>query len=320
MSLSKSRLMLAAAAILVAVVLAIVWQQRASEETTAENSSPPTTTSRTLTTPKSPSRALEKWKDLTNDQLTWQQRFNIARRIDTTASPEEIDHFYSLLDRQPTSGTEEAWWVTVNEIMEQLRKNGLGPERYTNALLTLIEDPAQHPVLRDYAIQHLTQWLVPATADESIPSEQNPEKISQSLQSIAALIPTAAQDGSTVAGTALMALVDASSRLPETTTTPIWNSLETFFSETIAGETTVPPHTRISVVQAAAILSREAHLPAIRSLATSEETAPSLRLSSIAALGYYAHPQDQAYLQSLSTTPHRYQQAARTALKRFAAN
>jgi hypothetical protein len=169
-------------------------------------------------------------------------------------------------------------------------------------------------MVRDYAIQHLAQWIAPAGGDIT-PGEENPGQARLALDAIAAAAADPALAGSTVSGTALMALLDASSRLPATATT--WDSLRPYLAEVITGQATAANHFRISAIQAVALRGDITQLPAIRDLATRDSTDPGLRLSSIAALGLYAAPADRPFLESLAIGTTKFRHAAQSALTRY---
>lgn len=334
MSFSKSKLLTAAflAAALVAAATLYIWKPDTPPSGVA------TASSETRANPRAmnrESKLLARWQPLTDDSLAWQARIEIARRIDSTLSETEAAHFLAILSRDPAPGREEDWWVVMNEIMEQMRKHGLGAGQYTEALSAIIKDPANHPVVRDYAVQHLAQWLAPAGPETAgtdsvlqnpsahqatLPGEKDPQLIADGLETIVTIIADQTVSDTTIPGTALMYLVDASSRLPEETTAPLWTRLDPFLNRTITGATPVPANLRISAIQAAAILNLRAHLPSVRAIASSDSGDPSVRLSSIASLGFYASPADENLLKRIAAGNTRYRFAAISALERITAN
>jgi hypothetical protein len=264
-------------------------------------------------------RMVSRWRPLLDDSLPKQVRLDIARGIDENLGPAEIAFLYQCLSHKPSPGNENAWWVVMNEIMEQMRKKGVGAGDYTAAMISIIRDPASHDVARDYAVQHLAQWIAPA-GGTTVPGETDARCIEDGLQAIASLINDPALSLTTIPGTALMALVDASSRLERGTTEAIWESLSPFFAAVITGQTPAEMPLRVSVLQAVAIQGDTRHLPAIRLLARDEKANPSLRLSSIASLGFYGEPADIAFLQSLANTDTPFRHAATAALARIPGN
>jgi hypothetical protein len=205
--------------------------------------------------------------------------------------------------------------VVLNEIMEQMRKHGAGAEHYAARLCRLIEDTSQPPTVRDYSIQHLAQWISPS--DPNSPGERSAESRSKALLTISQAIRSPLSAQSTVSGTGLMALADASSRLDPAETVRIWETLDRFMEETISGANGATLPVRVSAIHTSAVRGERRFLPIVRMLAADEATQPSLRLSSIAALGFFADPEDRTLLWSLSNSNTRFQYAARAALDRY---
>ena len=76
----------------------------------------------------------------------------------------------------------------------------------------------------------------------------------------------------------------------------------------------------ISAIQAAAIMGRTVHLPAIRNLATNAAANPSLRLTSIAALGLYGAEDSRVLLESIGREDGKFSYAAKSAINRLDQN
>ena len=199
--------------------------------------------------------------------------------------------------------------------MEQMRKKGVAADRLGPALTALVVDPTQLEVVRDYAIQHLSQWIAPPSVDT--PGEKSPQHISTALQAIAATVTDPSIAHTSIPGTALMVLTANNEYLFEELTAPIWQKLDPTLSAILKGETHGSLSTRTSIIQSVALRGSQTHLPLIRSFALDEDANPSLRLSSIAALGIYRSVEDRDYLQSIAGGSSRYRYAARTALKRL---
>ena len=67
--------------------------------------------------------------------------------------------------------------------------------------------------------------------------------------------------------------------------TPVIGALQPWFSSTVSGDNNASKITRISAINAIGMLRLQQHTPAIRQLAESDATDPSIRLNSIATLG-----------------------------------
>lgn len=257
-----------------------------------------------------------RWSKLTEDNLPTYQRLEIARQISDSLSQDDTAALFAAMDHRPHSGAEENWYLIFNEILEQMRRHGLGQDEYAAQLGGIISDSSRPEVIRDYAIQHLALWIAPGNSDQA-PHEKDPALIKQSLDHIATAIqsPTTAQ--TSIPGTALLALAGISSNLPAEMSAATWSSLTPYLQGVISGEANPHLSTRISAIQAVSITAQHSYLPAIRTIAASDTANPSIRLSSIASLGFYANPEDQAMLETLATQDTRYRYAAKAALKHF---
>ena len=256
-----------------------------------------------------------RWPKLTDHRLPLETRLNVARSIDRSLSAREYSELFALMRHQPKSGDESEWWVVLNEIMEQMRKHGAGAEQYTATLSAILADPSMPEVPRDYAAQHLAQWIAPANTES--PGEIDPARRQEALSLFGDIIADESLTHTAIPGTALMALTDAASRLAEEETTSIWEKLDPVLIELITGVRSAEMTLRVSAIQSAALRQSEQHLPGIRAFANNEKANPSLRLSSIAALGLYADPEDRETLTDLANSKTKFQYAAKAALERF---
>ncbi len=257
------------------------------------------------------------WENLVDDSVRWQIRVDRLRRLNKDALSEpDVETLYNLLDRRPSALHAEAWWVVVNEIMEQLRKQGVAPQRYTPALLTIIKDQTAPDVLRDYAIQHLSQWLTPRGADLGNFHEENPELIKEAAQAFTDLILDAGLAHTSIPGTTLSVLADMkTSGLSEETLAEVTDQLHPWLQSTLTEEVNSEKNTRISAINAIGVLQLKQHLPAIRELASPVQTSASVRLSSIATLGQLGEETDLPFLEKLAASQGKFRFAAQTARK-----
>lgn len=293
----------------------LAYWQKSNKETPAQAPATKAIT-RTPTLKQKPSLIPK----ITDTSIRWEVRVDLLRRLDSASlTTEEIDSLYTLLHHTPTPGQEENWWVTVNEIMEQMRKQAIGADRYTPAMLSIIRDPDAPEVLRDYAIQHLGQWVTPRGAAQGTPSETNPQLIQETATALGTIITDATLAHTSIPGTTLMVITDMKhGGVPESILTPVIDSLQPWFTSTISGNNSVSKITRISAINAISMLHLQQHAPAIRQLAESDTTDPSIRLNSIATLGSIGTPADDiTTLTAIATSETRYRHAAKAALKKL---
>jgi len=258
-----------------------------------------------------------RWQRMTDASLPREERMRIAFGIGPDTGERETEALFALLGHKAPQNDSNNWWLIANEIMERLRKNGIGAEVYSERLCAVIADPAADEVIRDYALQHLLQWLSPPL-DLEVPGERDERKRSESLKQVIAVITHPSMHQSGAAGTGLLALVDASGRLDKDVVDGIWNELDPFLAGLIGGKITADTSLRASAIQSAARMKRSGHLPEIRKLAATDGIEPSVRLSSIHALGQFADAADAAdreFLTRLSSNQSPFQYAARSALK-----
>lgn len=263
-----------------------------------------------------PKQDLVKWQPLLDDSLSAQERLALTDGIREGTTLEEVAFLFAALDHQPLAGTEEQWWVVMNEIMERLRKQGLGADQYSIRMEAVADDSKRPEVVRDYAIQHLLQWLSPANP-QVFPGESDPQQRKHSLQLVTRIIRDPSLRHSSIPGTALLALADASTRLPQGEVTPLWDELDSYLAPLCAGGSDASLALHVSAIQAAALMGRTAHLPAVRSLAMNVAADPSLRLTSIAALGLYGAESSRRFLESINRDGGSFSYAAKSAIDRL---
>lgn len=310
--MNKSTITIILATALLLGAAGLAWWNPTAPEAASELTGPTPKTAR----PSAQRASLKtppKWASLTNHTLSTDVRLDLARSIDTDLNSTEIDLLLASFTHTPPHHSREQWWLVLNEIMEQMRKKGVASDRLGPALTALVRDPSQPEVVRDYAVQHLSQWIAPPTPDT--PSETSPEAITAALQSIAATITDPSITHTSIPGTALMALTAVD--LPEDTIIPVWRKLDPSLSAILKGETYGSLATKTTIIQSAALRDSEIHLPLIQVFARDEQMNPSMRLSSIAALGIYRSETDRDYLTSMATGSTRYRYAAQSALKKL---
>jgi hypothetical protein len=254
---------------------------------------------------------------IADPSVRWEVRVDMLRSIEAgKLGPEEVDALYALLRHAPAAHQETGWWVVVNEIMEQMRVQAIGGNRFGEEMLAIVNDATAPEILRDYAVQHLGQWVSPRAEEPGQPSERDPRIVRETAESLARLVMASDTSRTSVPGTSLMVLVDMQGGgVPEKILNPVIESLNPWFAATLADRNGTGKITRISAISAIGMLHLTAHRPAIRNLATNETADPSLRLNSIAALGQIGEPGDIELLQTIAATDTRLRYAAQAALK-----
>lgn len=256
-----------------------------------------------------------KWHGVTDATRGTETRLNLARQISKDMRADDIDYLFKSLRHQPEAHNNENWWVVMNEIMEQMRRKGVASDRFANELISIVNDSTLSEVTRDYAVQHLMLWVAPSCGN--VPAESSPEVIAETLEVVSLSVTDPAIAHTSIPGTALMGLTVASSDLPPEVVAPIWEHLDPMMTRMLKGEINVPLSTRTTVIQSVAMRGSTKHLPLIQTMARNEKIDPSMRLSSIAALGVYRSELDRDYLVSLSQGNTRYRYAAKSALKKL---
>lgn len=263
-----------------------------------------------------------RFENLANTSVRWQVHVDKLRALDAaTLGEHDIDILYTLLDHTPPAGQEENWWVVVNEIMEQMRIQAIAPERYTPELLVILRNPAASEVLRDYAVQHLGQWVTPRGKDLGYPYEQDENLVKETAETFESLVQDPTLANSSIPGTTLLVLVDMKEGgVSQEIIVPVIERLDPWFAAVLSGQISTGPLTRISAISAIAMLRLVEHRPSIRALAQSEDIDPSLRLNTIAALGLIGDTSDFATLDAIADSDSRFRYAALAARKTLKKN
>lgn len=267
-------------------------------------------------------KSKKRFSHLTDNSIRWQVKVDQLRRLKSSKlSPADIDELYDLLQHEisPESDSNRAedWFVTVNEIMEQMSKQGIGKERLTNTLVSILENPSRHPVIRDYAVQHLSNWLSSTEAEH----EKNPVQVNLAILSLQKAVTDPENKLTSIPGTVLMSIVDMHQRSAhKEKIDTLFTDLHSQLSDIIDGKSDASLITRTSAISAVGIMQRSEFLPTIRALVDTgslgaSQTTGSLKLSSIGALGYLAEEQDLETLQTIANGNTKFKHAAQAALK-----
>lgn len=315
--MNRSSTFLTAALVLCAAGGVAYWQMT---EIGNESVTAPTRSNKDTFTPKAHRVDSESiYHKITDLSIRWEVRVDMLRRMEASnLKSEDVDALFTLLRYEPAAGQEQNWWVVVNEIMEQMRLQAIGSERYGKEMLAIMRDDTAPEILRDYAIQHLGQWVSPRGEQLGQPSEQNTEIIRETAETLASLVTDPNTAHTSISGTSLMVLIDMKGGgvSPEIIT-PVIESLKPWLAATLAGSNNTSKITRISAINAIGMLQLESFRPEIRNLATSESTDSSLRLNSIATLGQIGEASDMETLKTIAETDNRLQHAAQAALQKL---
>jgi hypothetical protein len=249
------------------------------------------------------------------DQLVAELRQLDAR----TLSEGDVNSLYAYLtDRSGAARTEE-WWYTLNEIMEQIRLQAIAPERIVPTFLSILLDPNEAEVPRDYALQHLAQWITPNPEGLDLPHEQDPERIREAIDGIIRVIPEPALGRSTIPGTGLTMLnLMQDAPFADQLLRPALGHLGAWIKRTVLGQN--PDASEIlrgEAIQTVGDFLLDEHAHYLRELAHDRRSSPDLRLRAIAALGDLGHPADRAPLLQLAKSPGPLRDAVISALGRL---
>ena len=304
----KPRTLIASLALFVLAGAVLLFQQQtnlksASAKVPAEKI-PPLTTSKPRLKPRpSPEISL-----ITDTGLHWEERIAAVRALPTQLGEASVDFLFAYLSA-PHDENEEDRYLVCNEIMEILRKRSLSPRLYNRQLCHLIATPSVDPVIRDYAAQHLAQWISGISPEAT---EPDPTQIPHAVETMldAATRPENAQ--LTLSGTIFQAMADAirngSEEMKSHRPAVIEKAMQ------VLADPTFSTTNRSSAMQAAAQLNAPELREKSLDLVQNPQSPGDLRLSAIAALGKVGNPSDKALLNILSEDP-AYHYAAAAALQ-----
>ncbi|GHC40170.1 HEAT repeat domain-containing protein [Roseibacillus persicicus] len=250
-------------------------------------------------------------RQLLRNELLLEEQIEAVRALPSDLSPEEFDSLFQII-KEPAPATVNAarWYTLQNEIMEVLRDSRFHWSQYPVEMAALMADRNVDPVVRDYSAQHLALYL----GDRSHEVEQT--VIDPVMESYLALLQGEREAFEQVTGTAMMALCDLSSKRPELVE-PYRDSLEAIFLSIASQERPATLANQISAIQASGRMGFVSLLPVVRELAKDPSSNPSIQLSSVAALGYFADSADKPFLLELAQSSQRVRFAAAAALKNY---
>lgn len=239
------------------------------------------------------------------------ERLTAVARLGQDLTPAQISALYAFLKALP--GPHErnlaALNLLKNNLVSRLQDQAQPPAGLTDTLVEVCRNSAQDQVARDYALQHLITWY-----EQGAPDAPNAKFKIQSL------LRQAAQEKTTIVGTALLGLhrlnpqtaaLPAEGRLLSSASALSASGLSQFPASGATDDETIsqtalqilasadsPCASRITAIQVCAERSVAQALPAIQALALSPDTT-ALRVSAVAALGWLGGPDQAALLHQL---------------------
>ena len=251
------------------------------------------------------------------------QLFERISILDHDIPCQEQSALLSWITGPKPDGISDAKWLhIVNEVMDKLCHQHQPLPELGETLSSIVRNPAKIPGVRDYALQHLVDWLTPTATGE--PFETNPTKREAIIKT---LIQAASETTENLAGTALLALhltLEGSHRSGIAENTPTEKQQPSSFTATILRPLAVNLATtadatdgaRETALQVCAEQGFNEILPKAREIATNTAFRDSLRLSAIAVIGQIGVPGDKLLLEQLTKTAStRLQKALQPALK-----
>lgn len=241
----------------------------------------------------------------------WEKRLETIRSLPDRLDAAQVGTLFAFLRAAP-EGDRGGWYLAVNEVMEVMRKRALAGESYSREMLALLADGGADPVVRDYAAQHLAQWVagMDVTAGKEGDEVLASDCVRQMLRT--ALAPDSAK--LTLAGTTLNALADGVLNGRAFIREQRPTVADAAFG--LASGDTASPLNRATALQVMARLGHDGTRGLSRQWIESPTTPANLRLSAIAALGLVGKPEDRQILAPLADDA-RFAYAARAALERL---
>jgi hypothetical protein len=250
---------------------------------------------------------------ITSPAIHWEERLHAVNQLPALLDTSTRKGLFDYLTNKPTDESLKDWYLVANEIMQTLRQRELPAGFYTHELTALIQCPTADPVLRDYAVQHLSQWIsgIVPTARET-----DPLQVAVAFDAMSGQAAATENGQLTLVGTTLNALTDALLHGEGAILAKRPDLQKIALKVATTADASVSTFNRASALQAAAQLNTP-ELPAVcRQFAQRSDIAPDLRLGSVAALGLIGSVEDLPLLQSFALdSPLHY--AAAAAIKRI---
>lgn len=250
---------------------------------------------------------------ITNSEVHWEERLREVVRLPQYLDPGLSQGLFDFISAKPKEEIQETWYLVANEIMETLRQRELPAGLYTRKLSALIKSNAVDPVIRDYAIQHLSQWISGAAPD----ARETDPSLAETAFDLMCEQATATENGKlTLVGTAMNALTDAQLHGQGFILERRQHLQAVALKIASTTDGSVATFNRASALQAAALLDAPKLPEFCRDMAGQDNIAVDLRLSSVAALGLVGDSVDLPMLRNFATdSPFHY--AAAAAIRRI---
>jgi hypothetical protein len=244
--------------------------------------------------------------------LHWEQRVQAVRELPDNLGAASVGRLFEFLKQPPAAG-QEHWYLVCNEVMEVLRKRNLASGVYTRKHMELVQSTASDPMIRDYAAQHLAQWI--SGMDPSA-REQDAAVAGEAFEVLTAEATKPANGSLTLVGTVLNSLTDSVIHGGQTMQAKRDDVARLAMSLVTAPSGALSAVNRTSALQAAAQLKAPGLPAACRRLAADDTESVDVRLSSIAALGLAGQPEDLPFVETYLSDP-RFRFAASAAVARL---
>jgi HEAT repeat protein len=240
-------------------------------------------------------------------------RWAAVRALGTHLNQAERTALYDYLRGHELDPPGPMRGVIKNDVILALKSQEPPPKELAGVLLSMFYDPAQDPVIRNYALQHLGTWY---------------ERVAEKTQVLDALWAGTTDIDASIQGTALIALGrllqgNASSEPPPAGYANGGAQVDVarlaLVASTLATDSAANDVARLTALQVCAELGIKEALPAAVSLAEGAASTP-LRMSAVAAVGALGGPEQAPLLNRLvAADDPRIQTAARAALRRLEA-
>lgn len=272
----------------------------------------PHQTSRQITSSSATSEQERDFDFLTSTSQRKQIQLARLDEIDPTSlTAIEIENLISLLAHEPPAHREASWNVIANKLMNLLQHPAIDQERATDALLEMARSEATTPILRDYALQHLGAKL-----KNSHGLHEN--QIAEVKDAFIDLITDDNLSQTSIPGTALSVLAHYQRVQPgqEIGKDHLANDprLNAWMEKSLSPSLNLSPSLRASSIYAIGSLGRSDFGSQVRAIALNPSTDPSVRLTAIAALGSIGSREDLPFLKEISNSEARYRYAAQASL------
>jgi hypothetical protein len=264
-------------------------------------SSSPLTSGAPRPSPVPPANVPESIRPIMDSFATFTERVKAVHALNAELTAEEAQAFHAYLLMPAQSGPEtrqEENWLR-NVMMDKLAEQPNAPTNFARVLVSIFQDKEQDVVMRDYAVQHMTPIYERTTAEEKTLLRQT---LWQAVE----------ETGSSIAGTALLALGDLAQDQPEIEKNKLAEAALKMAGDQQCGELS-----RVTAVQVCGRMGMSEAAPVALELAQNAGSIP-LQIAAIAALGDMGDQQARAYLQQINADSEpRLKPAIETALKKM---